>query len=163
LTLCAKVLASYELVELSELPRMADFARILRAIDIVRGTDSLASYLDEIGKMASNSIEGDNFFKAVKQVITSTWTGTAADLLELTYSERPLPPDKFWPNTPAEVTGRLIRTSPTLRKVGWQIDDLGSNNERKIKKWRITPNTGVTGVVFTLHTKGKGEEDSAAL
>ena len=163
LTLCGKVLASYELVELSELPRMADFARILRAIDILRGTDSLASYLDEIGKLASNAIEGDNFFKAIQKVITSTWTGTAADLLELTYSERPIAPDKFWPNTPAGVTGKLIRTSPTLRKIGWQIDDLGSNNERKIKKWRITPVTGVTGVVFTLHTKSKGEEDSAAL
>ena len=133
LTLCGKVLASYELVELSELPRMADFARILRAIDILRGTDSLASYLDEIGKLASNAIEGDNFFKAIQKVITSTWTGTAADLLELTYSERPIAPDKFWPNTPAGVTGKLIRTSPTLRKIGWQIDDLGSNNERKIK------------------------------
>ena len=162
LTLCAKVLESYELVKLSELPRMADFARILRAIDIVRGTDSLTSYLDEIGRMASNAVEGDNFFKAVQKVINSTWTGTAAELLELTKSEIPLLPDKFWPTTPVEVTGRLIRTSPTLRKVGWQIDDLGSNNERKIKKWRITPATGVTGVVFTLHTKGKGEEESAA-
>ena len=162
LTLCAKVLEGYEMVELAELPRMADFARILKAIDMVRGTDSLSAYLEEIGKMASNAIDGDNFLKVLRKLIPTSWTGTAAELLDLVSPAMPLGLDKTWPTSAREVTEKLTRTSPTLRKVGWNIEDLGSSNENKTKRWRIAPPTGVTGEIFTLYTKSKGGEDSAA-
>ena len=162
LTLCAKVLEGYEMVELAELPRMADFARILKAIDMVRGTDSLSAYLEEIGKMASNAIDGDNFLKVLRKLIPNSWTGTAAELLDLVSPAMPLGLDKTWPTSAREVTEKLTRTSPTLRKVGWNIEDLGSSNENKTKRWRIAPPTGVTGEIFTLYTKSKGGEDSAA-
>lgn len=164
LTLCAKVLESYELVELAELPRMADFARILRAIDIVRGTDSLPGYLSEIGKMATNAIDGDHFLEALRRSIPISWTGTASQLLDLVRPGKPFGFEPHLPTSAREVTEKLIRISSTLRKAGWKIEDLGSSNEHKTKKWRITPPTGVTGVtgeVFTLYTKSEGEKDCA--
>ena len=156
LTLCSKVLEIYEFIEMPELPRMADFARILKAIDMVRDTDSLTSYLDEVGKMASNAVDGDKFFKVVAGSINGEWIGTAAELLEKVSTLGSLYSlDKGWPQTAHAVTDRLTRTGPTLRKVGWIVEDLGSNNEKKTKRWRLSPPTGETGVIFKLHTQKK--------
>jgi hypothetical protein len=129
---------------------------------MVRGTDSLSAYLEEIGKMASNAIDGDNFLKVLRKLIPISWTGTAAELLDLVSPAMPLGLDKTWPTSAREVTEKLTRTSPTLRKVGWNIEDLGSSNENKTKRWRIAPPTGITGEIFTLYTKSKGGESSAA-
>jgi hypothetical protein len=163
LTLCSKVLEIYEFIKMPELPRMADFARILKAIDTVRETDSLSTYLDEVGKMASNAVDGDKFFKVVATSSNGEWVVTAAELLDKVSSPSTIySVQKGWPQTAHAVTDRLTRTGPTLRKVGWIVEDLGSNNEKKTKRWRLCPPTGETGVIFKLHTKKKeGDEDVA--
>jgi hypothetical protein len=106
--------------------------------------------------MASNAVDGDKFFKVVAGSINGEWIGTAAELLEKVSTLGSLYSlDKGWPQTAHAVTDRLTRTGPTLRKVGWIVEDLGSNNEKKTKRWRLSPPTGETGVIFKLHTQKK--------
>lgn len=162
LDLCAKVLEQLPKVKLTTLPRMADFGRILQAIDELRGTDSLARYSSEIGKSASNSLDNDSFLKALSKQITSSWTGTASELLDEMNSKTPYSFDKTWPQNSRHVTDKLTRSAPTLRKVGWLIDDLGSNNHLNARRWMINPAASLARDVFTLKTKNIEELRSEA-
>ena len=138
-TIAAKVYEVLPGIRLAELPRMADFARVLAATDAVRGTNSLEIYLEDIGSIASSVAELDLFLQAVMKEIKTTWVGTSAELLGRTESSRNYASDAYWPNTPRHVTDRLTRKAPTLRKLGWDVVDLGSNNQEGTKKWRLSP------------------------
>lgn len=151
LTICSKVLEKYTHIEMDELPRMADFGRILKAIDVVRGTDSLKSYMDEVGDMAHNTLEGDEFFKSVARVVGVSWTGTATELLEKVNSATSsyiFAPS--WPQTSRDVTERLARTGPTLRKAGWTIENLGNKNKQKTVRYHICPPAGLAGLAGVI-------------
>ena len=69
-----------------------------------------------------------------------TFEGTAAELLD---KVQPTDPQwrapKDWPATPRQVTARLRRQAPVMRKAGWVADELGNDNRRSITRWRITP------------------------
>jgi energy-coupling factor transporter ATP-binding protein EcfA2 len=139
LTLSARIHNQIPHVEMKEIPRMADFARALKAMDDLEGTNALGVYLREIGAMASSAVELDSFLQAIVKEIKSTWKGSAAELLSRIDSSRPYREDADWPITPRNVTERLSRTAPVLRKLGWKVDDLGSRNQAGIKQWMITP------------------------
>jgi Bifunctional DNA primase/polymerase, N-terminal len=118
LDLTSDVLRVLPNIELAEHPRMADFARILAAIDQVRGLGALDAYLGLADRLAEDVIEGDPVAHAVAQLMEdkATWTGTSGDLLgEITTQDR-VP--KEWPNSPRALVGALKRVAPALRKVG---------------------------------------------
>ena len=163
LDLCAKALERLPDVKLSSLPRMADFARVLQALDEICDTESLTQYREEIGKSASNSIDNDTFLKALGNQIESSWTGTASELLDEMSSKTPYHVDKTWPQNSRQVTDKLARSAPTLRKVGWLIENLGSKNHSNAQRWMITPPASLASHSFTLYTKdieGKRSEAS---
>ena len=144
-SLCASVLSTLEYVSLKELPRMADFAKILAAIDEVRGTDSIGDYNREIRRSAFNAIEENQFLVDVTRLIVSTWQGSASDLNEFLRTNGANCFSKDWPATSSEITERLTRSAPTLRKAGWTVDNLGATNHEKVTKWRIAPPAGYAG------------------
>ena len=122
LDLTAKVLATLPTVKVAELPRLADFAKILAAIDIVQGWSTLPDFMALAREITEAVIEADPFADAVRALIheKQNWAGTAARLLEL------LPPRegavKSWPRTPRGVSGHLRRVAPALRKHGVAIE-----------------------------------------
>lgn len=140
--LCANVLEELPEIILATRPRMADFAKILAAHDKVASSNSLEIYLGLIDSSASSAIENDKFLTAISRHITSSWKGSANDLLEFINSREPYHFDKEWPNTPKKVTERLVRSAPTLRKVGWEVDNLGASNKEKVTVWRVKPTAG---------------------
>ncbi len=136
LDLAARVARVVPSVHLDTKPRMADFAMVLAAVDVVLGTDGLGRYLDKQGSLASESLTNDSFIMALLSTLNSTFTGTSAELLNMfTYRERP---PKDWPRNAREVTVRLRRQAPTMRKSGWQIDDDGGANKTNAVRWNIT-------------------------
>lgn len=157
LDLCGQVLRILPSIKLKSMPRMADFARYLAALDEIRGTNSLGQYLKEIGKSATNSVDSDPFLKALETHLSGSWTGTASELLEELNPYAPFGFDKSWPQNPKQVTEKLARTAPTLRKAGWLIEDMGSNNHLNRRKWVITPAASYASQFFTLNTKEKEE------
>ena len=121
LDLTATVLATLPNVDIKELPRLADFAKILAALDQANGWTTFRDFTDLAHDITEAVIEADPFADAVRAMISQhkNWTGTAARLLEL------LPPDgmpKTWPRNPRSVSGHLRRVAPALRKHGVGIE-----------------------------------------
>jgi len=107
-------------VQLAELPRMADFARVLAAIDGVLGWDSLAAYSRVADEVTESVVESDPFAEAVRSVALTGWRGTSTKLLaKVTPEGQRLP--KGWPASARAVSGTLRRLVPALRATGVEV------------------------------------------
>jgi len=129
-------------VYLEKLPRMADFARILKALEMIYpGLNALAEYELGIEEAAMNAIQQNPVLSAMVEIITEPWEGTSKDLLEVLNSQKPLFDEsrKYWPHTPVLMTSVLARSGPAFTKIGWTVEDLGSRNKEKTKRWRLSP------------------------
>ena len=76
---------------------MADFARLLLALDVSRGgTESFDAYAEQARAVAESVAESDPVAEAIRKQITETsWEGSAADLLERL--QTPERPPRDWP------------------------------------------------------------------
>jgi hypothetical protein len=83
LDLLCEVLAALPTLTLSELPRMADFARVLGAVDQVRGWSTLDTYTSAADTVAADLLDGEPFGRAVVDYVEhhGQWRGTVGDLL----------------------------------------------------------------------------------
>lgn len=136
LDLAAGVAGVLPSVRLESKPRMADFARILAAVDQVIGTGGLDHYVGKQRSLASDSLTADPFVQAMQTSLTGTFKGTAADLLDRLTVDHP---PKGWPRQPRQVTQLLRRQAPSMRKAGWNITDDGGANKQKVTCWTIEP------------------------
>jgi hypothetical protein len=125
LDLTAEVLKRLPDVRPESMPRMADFACVLQAVDDVRGWDTLTAYAAASDTIAADVLDGDPFGKAVAVMVRQQpgqkWTGTAGRLLELVTPDKGVP--KNWPKDATRAGGRLKRVAPLLRQAGISFDD----------------------------------------
>lgn len=117
LTELSAVLRALPHVKLASLPRMADFARVLAALDRLRGTKALDAYLGQRGRVVEDVLEADAVAVAVREL--GDWQGTAGDLLKRITPEDKRPRD--WPTNPRALVARLKRLVPALWQVGSEI------------------------------------------
>lgn len=140
LDLLAAVLRELPHVELADKPRLADFARVLAAVDRIRGWSTLREYTAAARSISSDALEGDPFGSAVAAFIEQhgPFTGTAGQLLELIP-----PPDGFhpkWPKDAPRAGGQLKRVAPLLRSVGIHYDDTQRTHDgRRQRLITLTP------------------------
>lgn len=106
-------------VNLPTMPRMADFARVLAAVDRVTGDDALDVYLDQRGRIAGDVIEGDPVGAAVVRLVerSGTWRGTAGSLLGA-IKPTDAKQREGWPKNPRALAGHMKRLQPALQNVG---------------------------------------------
>lgn len=134
-------------VSLSIRPRMADFAKLLAAVDQVLGTRGFDRYTDRAAALAADALAGDPFVLALASKFgAKTFTGPAAELL----AKVPQPDGrvgKEWPGTARALSGLLKRQAPVMRRAGWAVVE-SDDGHAKVKKWTIT-----------APTEGKGEDD----
>ncbi|MCC6295789.1 MAG: ATP-binding protein [Pseudomonadales bacterium] len=123
-------------VRLESKPRMADYSRIVAAVDAVLKTDGLRTYSGKQGALALDTLSGDAVFAAIAEHCGHGFTGTAADLFTLINPERP---PRGWPTDARAVTQRLRRLAPVMRKAGWRVSDDGAANHAKVIVWSIEP------------------------
>jgi len=137
LDLTGRVLAELPSVQLHERPRMADFARVLAAVDQVLGTHALTAYLGQARRLAGDILDDDPVSTALGTSIRSGWQGTAAELHELlTPVDRP----KEWPATARALGSHLRRLAPALRSTGWQVDEpAGRTGHARRLLWSLAP------------------------
>jgi hypothetical protein len=136
LDLLGDVLAVLPAVQLEQLPRMADYARILAALDQVTGWTTLAAYVASAADVNETVLEADPIAATVRAHLTihrHGWTGTAAQLLELITPESP---PRAWPRTPRALAGQLRRLAPALRAAGVTVDTVRTPSARLIS---LTP------------------------
>lgn len=128
--LLASVLAVLPTVRLESMPRMADFARVLAAVDQVQGWQTLPAYLATSANVATDALEGDAFGSAIVALVEAagTWRGTAGALLE----QLPAPEGlvKSWPKDATRAGGRVRRLAPLLRAAGVAVDDTQRSEDR---------------------------------
>ena len=137
--LAAVVLAALPAVELSNPPRMADFARIVAAVDTVTGSAGLARYAEHARDLADDVLDADTVAASVRAFMADRdrWTGTATELLDALTSPTPTP--KSWPTTAHHLSARLRRTMPALAAIGIEVDpDHRTAAGRRITLARMT-------------------------
>lgn len=139
LDLAAKVHDLLPRVKVDKLPRMADFALVLAAVDQVMGTNGLERYRDRSRKIAADTLV---------HPFTSAVLAYGAPLVNMTSNAilaavKPTDPawkqPRDWPKNARAATQRLTRDAPALRAQGWQIDNDGGRNEDHATKWIIVP------------------------
>ncbi|MBV9846187.1 MAG: hypothetical protein JOZ47_14115 [Kutzneria sp.] len=123
--LLADVLKALPDVQLAERPRMADFARILAAVDTVKGWDTLASYKASARDAVTDVLDGEPFAQAVVALVDKSGPNgvrlTASELLAAVEAPERLP--KKWPKDSTRAGGQLKRLAPALRTIGIEVDD----------------------------------------
>lgn len=140
LDLAVLVLNAIPSVELTSMPRMADFAKILSAVDQVLGTKGLTHYQDKQKTLAADSLTGDPFTFAVMQM-QSAFEGTSSALLGKLTPEKTI---RAWPKSARAATTLLRRAAPAMIKLGWEVTDDGGHNKQKITEWKLTPPPEIT-------------------
>jgi hypothetical protein len=137
LDLTAEVLAVLPAVRTGNLPRMADFARILLAVDKVLGTSGYDRYAEQASQIAEQVADADSVALAIRGRVTAAWAGTASDLL--TKLAPVQQPPKDWPSTPQGMGGRLARAAPALRALGWIVEPPDRTRNPRYRQWTLTP------------------------
>ena len=137
LDLASAVEGARHSVTLATKPRMADFGRILAAVDNLLGTDGLRRYVDKQGALALESLTADLFIMAFQGVLGSEpFAGTSAELLA--FVPTPDHVHRDWPLNARQVTQRLARQAPVMRKAGWGVENDQGANKGHTVRWTIT-------------------------
>jgi hypothetical protein len=147
LDLTAKVLGKLPDVKLESMPRMADFAKVLTAVDAVLGTEGMAVYLRLRREQAEDIATSDPVIIQLAECVTGELVATSAQLLTVIHpigvDDRSLPKD--WPANPRELTGHMKRIAPVLRQLGWTVIEYGkgrgpgSARDQRQVRWSLTP------------------------
>jgi len=134
LTLLSKTLAALPRVHLKEYPRMADFAKVLDALDMELGTERLATYLGQGERLADDVVEGDSVGTAIRSFMEnrSDWSGTMKELLE---AIKPEDPPRDFPKSPRKLASRVKRLAPVLEAIGVFVHPPGKTD--KTRTWGI--------------------------
>ena len=140
LNLAVEVMRRLPGIRLVERPRMADYARILHAVDLIDGTTGLDTYRDLIGQLAADTAENITTLINISNAVTTEWEGTAKELLEAIRPADPAwKPPRDYPKDGRAMSAELRKRAPTLRRLGWTVQDLGANNHAKVVRWRLAP------------------------
>lgn len=127
------------------LPRMADYALALAALDLhldidPRSGDShLGAYTESVEASLSERASDDPFVSAVVSLVDSTrgttWEGTATELKAALEPARPDEREAYWPGSPAQHTNAVIRESEALSALGVTVtrERVGRDRTRVIR------------------------------
>jgi hypothetical protein len=145
LDLAAQVHRRLPNITVTDLPRMADFARVLAAVDEVLGTNGLTRYRERSKRVAADTLD-DPFIAELVECRAAFTDKTSVEILAaLKPADLSWKPPREWPKNARAVTGQLTRHAPALRGQGWAIDHDDGRNEAGIRKWTIGPPEKVRG------------------
>ncbi|MER5263071.1 hypothetical protein ABTZ99_13480 [Actinosynnema sp. NPDC002837] len=137
--LLARVLQARPTVTLTGRPRMADFARVLAAVDAVQGWNTVESYKATARDAVADVLDGEPFAQAVVELVDAA----GPDGLRLTATEllakigEPERRPKRWPADATRAGGQLKRLAPVLRAIGIEVDDSERGHGSK-RLYRLT-------------------------
>jgi hypothetical protein len=168
LTTVSQAIGMAPTLQLANLPRMADFAIWASAGETAMGFapgEFMAAYAGNRDAGNELAIESSMVGKVIVEMMgtTSTWTGTASELLaELD----DLSPDKIrrlkaWPQTPRTLAGQVKRLAPNLRAAGIDVDLGRTSRRRFITLTRKYPDFCVTTVTSVTDPEKQGSGDDA--
>lgn len=135
LDLLSQVLTVLPDVHLTSMPRMADFARVLAAVDEVMNWNTLDAYMSHADSVSADVLASDPFGQAVLDFVneSGSWEGTVTELLMAIATPEPRP--RGWPNGVSQGGGHIRRLAPALRDRGVEVDEerVGKNRTRLLR------------------------------
>jgi hypothetical protein len=137
LTLAAKVHYLLPSVEIEDMPRMADFAAVLTAVDQVLDTQGMARYRERSQRIAADTLDTPLIAELVRQNYDCADQTSAQILAALKPTDTDWKPPREWPKNARAVTAQLTRHAPALRTQGWMIDNDDGRNKRNVALWTI--------------------------
>jgi len=145
LDLAAGVLDRLPEVRGLELPRMARFGELLAAIDLVRGTETLSTFLSSRGRIATASLDADPFWWHLTRIVDERGgelvepARTIGDMLReslaLDSAALRKAEGRFGPlYTPESTASWLKRLEGPARLIGWEF---GRSRTGSSRYWTI--------------------------
>jgi hypothetical protein len=123
-------------IELADLPRMADFAKVVESAAPALGWPE-GSFLDALKGNATDlsniALDSDPVAMAIVNLLhisNGDFYGTATELLEKLNDQitDDIRKQRTWPNTAAKLGNRLRRIAPVLRAQGLSVETVKSGN-----------------------------------
>lgn len=122
------------------LSRMADFNRVLVAIDEIRGTYGAARYRDSAAQAALDTLSEHPLPNAIVNGRREFESQTAGEIrLAMSLLKKEGGSRGRWPEDAREASDQLRRAAPAMRSLGWTVQDEGRANKAKVKKYTIMP------------------------
>jgi len=127
-------------IHLDELPRMADFARLLAALPMPPGTPSEAMpvsiYLRLFERLKLEIAEDDPVAAALSEFMSTrdSWQGTATELLSLLVRPEE---SRGWPKTAQPLAGRLKRLAPALKTMGILVNQTRATDYARTRQIQL--------------------------
>lgn len=153
-------------VELSQLPRMADFCKWVVASESSLGWEPgrfYDTYADNRESAHEVAIDSSPIAALIRTMAEQGFTGTASELLaELeAVADDPITRIRSWPKSPRALSGALRRLAPNLREIGVLIEfeRIGSHRTITVKReTRSEPYSSVASVICV--TNGSVSSDA---
>lgn len=163
LDLLCGVLKHISEVQIKHLPRMADFAKILAAIDASQDWKTFDLYSELVDSETGALVEGNPFAARLVEFMTllspRDWTGTATELrdeLAKMLPDKEHPP-KGWPADATRTGGLLKRLAPSLRVHGIEVD-YDRENKARTRTYKVRK----TASAASLASATPGEQGEQA-
>jgi hypothetical protein len=159
--LLAKVLKALPDVVLTERPRMADFARILSAVDQVQGWKTMESYKASARDAVADVLDGEPFAQAVVALVDREGPAgvslTTQQILDAVLTPDKLP--KKWPKDSTRAGGQLKRLAPALRTIGIEVDDSQRGPAPKRQRlYKLTASADRRSATASTASTGNGKD-----
>jgi hypothetical protein len=143
LDLTSEVLAVLPSLPSMRLPRMADFAQVLRAVGSIDNPSepdaSFDRYLEVSASVMTEVAEGSSLAEAVRRFVgaepSKRWEGRASELIDALDAARSPGAPKAWPRTPNALSAQLARLAPALRRTGLTVKLSRSNRGSRVEIW----------------------------
>ncbi len=138
LDLLVKVLQILPKVKVDNPTRMIDFCKIGTATGLALGFEEgefMAAYQENQNAANDVTLEASQIFPVLKDLLKeiSNFEGTPQELLTVLNKKNPeASKSKYWPKTPAVLSGHLKRLAPNLRSAGYTIEIWRDHIGRKI-------------------------------
>ena len=135
LDLAVKVQAILPKIRHTDLPRMADYGRMLLAVDQILDTKGYRRYETMTQSVTQRVIADDLVAAAIVATVTEPVTMSAGDLLECLRSDT-----AEWNQiTPRAMSSRLQRATASLRAVGWTVTKIQPTGHPYVTRWLLSP------------------------
>jgi hypothetical protein len=134
--LVSQVLRVLPSIHLENPARLADFHRVIAAVDEVTGVRGMDRYAEKFAAMSEDSLNADPFIAALRKMVVMPFTGTSSQLKALCTPAQSWQVPKGWPASTAAVTKAVRSNAPALRAAGWTVEPLTLHKQAG---WEITP------------------------
>lgn len=126
------------------LPRMADYAEHLIALDLHVGLDPRSeasyagAYIASVREAIASRASDEPLVAALVKLASTRkgygyrWEGTATELRDALADDRPGDPSEWWPSGPAQLSAEVLKHTEACRALGLQVERIKSNGARRV-------------------------------